>query len=148
MKIKRTVLLILIALTVCLIWGQSCLPVAVSQKESQLVKDHVVQPIQEKLTGKKTVTFDVRKTAHTVEYVPLGLELILLLLLRERRLNALLSALSVSGLTALLDESIQILSGRGPMISDVWLDIAGAVIGMAVGGAVLWIVSVIKKKRG
>lgn len=34
-----------------------------------------------------------------------------------------------SWLIAFLDETIQIFSGRGPMIQDVWLDLSGAVCG-------------------
>lgn len=47
---------------------------------------------------------------------------------------------------AFLDESIQILSGRGSLISDIWVDLIGVVIGIVVG-KVFTIISGMKNER-
>ena len=43
-------------------------------------------------------------------------------------------------LAAFLDETLQIFSGRGSMVADVWLDFAGVVFGVAVITLGRWIV--------
>ena len=40
---------------------------------------------------------------------------------------------------AFLDETLQLFSGRGSMVADVWLDFAGVVCGVAAVAAGIWI---------
>ena len=47
----------------------------------------------------------------------------------KRALTTLLVAFAV----AFLDETIQIFTGRGPMIQDVWIDLSGAALGSLAG---------------
>ena len=42
-------------------------------------------------------------------------------------------------LAAFLDETLQLFSGRGSMVADVWLDFAGVVCGVAAVAAGMWI---------
>lgn len=79
---------------------------------------------------------NVRKVAHFVEHGILGLEVFLLMFFIEKDaqkkrkvfpigVKLFILSLNIGILAALFDESIQILSGRGPDVRDIWLDIAG-----------------------
>ena len=138
MKKTRKVLLIIILVTIAVIWGQSMLNMEDSSTESSWVMN-LVTPVLEIFVGRGNVTeFIVRKIAHFTEYFVLGLELELYL---KRKW---LLAAGVGFVVAFMDETIQMFSGRGPLISDVWLDFFGCITAVAVVGCVMWI---IKKKR-
>ena len=108
-----------------------------SSTESSWVMN-LVTPVLEIFVGRGNVTeFIVRKIAHFTEYFVLGLELELYL---KRKW---LLAAGVGFVVAFMDETIQMFSGRGPLISDVWLDFFGCITAVAVVGCVMWII----KKR-
>jgi len=135
--LKRKILIVLIILTLLFIWGQSALSVAESAAQSQTVTSTVVQPIQQAVTGKATVTdTTVRKMAHVLEFSLLGFEMALLFAASWKRM---FFALNLGLLAALIDETIQIFSGRGDQISDVWLDFSGVLVGVAIGMLVVWL---------
>ena len=80
--------------------------------------------------------FLLRKAAHFSEYALLGAELSLLLnLLLDRngrplaRGRRLLDFPALGFFAAAIDETIQIFSGRGSSLLDVWLDTAGCLTG-------------------
>ena len=134
---KRKILIVLIFLTLLFIWGQSALSVAESSANSHAVTSTVVQPIQQAVTGKATVTdTTVRKMAHVLEFSLLGFEMALLFVASWKRMFI---ALNLGLLAALIDETIQIFSGRGDQISDVWLDFSGVLVGVALGMLVVWL---------
>ena len=64
------------------------------------------------------------------EFTALGVQL--LLLRRGTAGKDAARAVEYGFFAAFLDESIQILSARGPQIADVWLDTAGTAFGVAV----------------
>ena len=136
---KRGILIALIAV-VLFIWGNSCLPRSISSQESGFI-----MALLERLFGTGLITEHlVRKMAHFAEYALLGgmlLRFTFYLPLRNgwRWLYGAMAAIMI----ALVDETIQIFSGRGPMIQDVWLDFAGAVF----GGAIAFTVSCCTKKK-
>ncbi len=72
----------------------------------------------------------IRKLAHFSEYAALGVISALFFdsLLEDRQKKCFVSAI-VGILTPLVDETIQIFSGRGPAISDIWIDVLGYSIG-------------------
>ena len=73
----------------------------------------------------------VRKLAHFTEFFILGTELSGLLWLERRRsVQSYLNIWFAGELCALLDETVQIFSGRGPSVADVGLDTAGATCGI------------------
>ena len=98
----------------------------------------------------------IRKIAHFTEYGLLGIELAVYLLLLHRRRPSLFGlAMTVPFFVGFIDESIQSLSGRGPLIEDVWIDIGGFAtfyaLTLAVGfsvNAIIWAVKTIQNKRG
>ena len=132
MKKTRKVLLIIILVTIAVIWGQSMLNMEDSSTESSWVMN-LVTPMLEIFVGRGNVTeFIVRKIAHFTEYFVLGFELELYL---KRKW---LLAAGVGFVVAFMDETIQMFSGRGPLISDVWLDFFGCITAVAVVGCVMW----------
>ena len=120
---RRKLLLVLLVLILLFIWGQSCLPSALSDRESGSVLD-ASRPFLERLLGEGRVTmYLIRKLAHFAEYFALGCVASLLFPLSLHR-QALCAGLCL--LAGLLDETIQIFSGRGDQVRDIWLDFAGA----------------------
>lgn len=138
---KRKVFFCLVIIAVLLIWCQSCLPRSLSAQESSWVT-----VILSRLFGMPDIPEHfVRKLAHFTEYALLGC--LLFLLLRCFPLKNIwreLYGAMLSMVVALLDETIQIFSGRGPMIQDVWLDFGGAVFGGAVTCLIFYLID---KKR-
>ncbi|MGI6174371.1 MAG: VanZ family protein [Christensenellales bacterium] len=133
---KKNLLIAFLIIAVAFIWGQSMLPEGLSTTESTLFTEKVLHPIERFLFGTESwSTAVVRKFAHVLEFAVLGF--LLHLLFRHLALpRPALKALSFGGLVGLLDETVQILSGRSAMVSDIWLDISGTVIGIAL--AALW----------
>ena len=75
----------------------------------------------------------VRKAAHFCEYMLVGFLLLLGVRLFSPRLRYLSWPALLGLLTALCDETIQLFyAGRGSSVTDVWIDFAGVVTGMAV----------------
>ncbi len=119
----KKVLILLLVLLLAFIWGHSCMPIAASREESSAVLE-LVRPLLALFVGKENVTLHlVRKLAHFTEFFCLGCVLALLLPFRFR---SQLLAGGLGLLTGLIDETIQIFSGRGSAVSDVWLDFSGA----------------------
>ena len=123
-------LTVLIILTLALIWGHSLLGREASSEESGFVME-LLEPVLEMVVGEGNVTeFLVRKLAHFTEFCILGMELLPFFAYRKPLfLQAFLLALTHGFFAAFLDETIQIFSGRGPMIQDVWLDVSGFAVG-------------------
>lgn len=125
----RKVLIILLILLLGFIWGHSCMSVSESRNESSRVMEFV-KPLLEIFVGKGHVTLHlVRKLAHFTEFAALGGVLALLMPVswKGRGISA-----SCALLAGFLDETIQLFSGRGDQISDVWLDFSGALFGILV----------------
>lgn len=124
---------VLAVLTLAFIWGHSMMPIPSSQAESLRVGVWLT-PFLELFVGSGNVTDHlVRKLAHFTEFAILGFQL---LFLPRRRSSPPPSwkdaarAAELGFFAAFLDESIQMFSGRGDQIIDVWLDLAGAVFGV------------------
>lgn len=137
-KISIAVCVLLIVVTVGFVFNNSSKPTAESQQASAVVAE-TIEEVAQKTNSNETQTTLVsvrylRKAAHAVEFFALGLELAAFSLLVGRRkysFQKLWNVVSVSLLVAVADESIQILSGRGPKVQDVLLDFCGAAVGIA-----------------
>lgn len=135
---RYRVLSIIIIVTILLIWGHSMLPSDISSDESSWVLN-LIRPFLEIFVGKGNVTvYLVRKLAHFSEYMLLGME-VSFLVFGIMKVAAFLHAVKCFFITegcillaAFIDETIQIFSGRGPMITDVWIDIAGGAAGAVI----------------
>ena len=135
------ILSVIIVLTLAVIWIHSFMSMETSSEESGFVYE-LLCPFFEIFMGKGNVTeLFIRKLAHFTEFMVLGLELMLYVrfLMSGKRFILLITAWTAGTLCALIDESIQILSGRGSQIADVWLDSAGCITGVLVMTGCIWL---------
>ena len=135
----RCVLLLLIVLTLCFIWGNSMLPPEASTKVSDTVTEWLGgTPSHEQtdpdLPQWQRHDFIVRKTAHFVEFMLLGIEIIALLYPIHHGMAGLVVLCGL--FCPLLDETIQIFSHRTAAVADVWLDILGYTVGCLIALAI------------
>ena len=139
-----TILSICIAATLAFIWIHSCMGQEESSQESGFIYD-LLCPFFELFVGKGNVTEHfIRKLAHFTEFFGLGLELKLLMklvLLDTPYILRMINAWTLGTMCALIDETIQIFSGRGPAIADVWLDSAGCLTGVLLMSLTIFIVN-------
>ena len=139
---KRKILFLILIVVLAFIWIHSMMPQNVSAAESGSALD-VLTPFLEIFFGKGNVTDHiVRKLAHFTEYAVLGLVLVPVFKGRKRYF---VHAVEHAFFVAFIDETIQIFSGRGPAIKDVWIDVGGAFTGAVIITLILFLVS---KKAG
>ena len=120
---KKATIRILIIVVLIFIWGHSAIPMRESAQESEWLRLKIINPILNFIGLDGMSSNAVRKAAHITEYAILA---ILLAAYWDRNHPAVL----LSGfITAFIDESIQILSSRGAMVVDVWIDMIGVVLG-------------------
>ena len=82
-----------------------------------------------------------RKIAHFLEFACLGLQIVLLLHFADRRsFPYLLSGAFLSFVVASADEGIQMLTGRGDQVADVFIDVGGYLCAYFSGMLVLYLV--------
>ena len=130
-------------LTLCFIWGNSMIGAEVSGAISHFIADILGGEGGSTAEGH----FLLRKAAHFSEYAALGVTTLLfygtLTADRARKyLSAALTGISVP----LVDETIQIFSGRGPTISDIWIDISGFVFATVLISLILYIL--LRRRKG
>lgn len=136
--VKQGVCLFLILLTVAFIFFNSAQPVEASKERSANVAEFLTPTPKneyEQPADWREFVAHVRKSAHAIEFFVLGTELSVLffVLLPNRRWpQAIWNTVSTALAVAVADESIQILSGRGPKVQDVLLDFCGASAAAAV----------------
>lgn len=127
---NRKLNITLFVLVVALIWAQSFFPPDLSSSESSWITNHIINSVLNFLGLGSLSSAVVRKLAHATEFAVLGL--VTSGLYRKSWKNygfVILICFAV----AFLDESIQMFSGRGPAILDVWIDVSGAAVGSALG---------------
>ena len=123
-------------LTLCFIWGNSMIDAEVSGAISHFIADILGGAGGSTAEGH----FLLRKAAHFSEYAALGVTTLLFYgTLTADRTKKYLSAALTGISVPLVDETIQIFSGRGPTISDIWIDISGFVFGTVLISLILYI---------
>ena len=133
---KRIVLLIVTALVVLFIFGQSILPQSFSADESGWVLNKLINPLLN-LFGLKPMTHHTaRKLAHVLEFAVLAFLLVPLW-------NSIPKACFTGFTVAFLDESLQLLTARGAQLQDVWIDL----LGVAVGPLLAWMLRLLVHRR-
>ncbi len=121
----------LVVLTLAFIFGNS-----LQSGEASSAASGSLRQLLESLLDTPVNEFLLRKAAHFSEYALLGAEVSLLLralsgccLRRTARGRNLLDFAAFGFLAAAIDETIQIFTGRGSSLLDVWLDTAGYLTG-------------------
>ena len=151
MNRERTLNIVLIAITlatIVFIWSNSLQSVPESQAKSLGVRAQI-KPCLGVFVGQGNVTDNlVRKLAHFVEYSALGCELALLLALKKRvSWQPIMNSAFAAMVVALTDETIQIFTGRGSQVQDVWLDFAGACAGILFVLLIRLLITALRRKH-
>ena len=121
----RILLIVLIILTVAFIFIQSAKSPERSAEDSDRVGEMVEEIIPPDTPPGEFIQINLRKIAHFVEFSVLGLEVALYVWLFARKRSFILASYPIALFIALIDETVQIFSGRGSSLSDVWLDFSG-----------------------
>lgn len=124
-KTVRILLLLFIVATLLFIFVQSMLTPEKSSEESGAVGEIIEEIIPPDTKPGAFIQINLRKIAHFVEFALLGAEISLYIILFSRKRTWAFLSFPVALITAFFDETIQIFSGRGPAIVDVWIDFAG-----------------------
>ena len=137
---------VVILVYICFIYGNSLTPASISSQESGFLLANV-QGAMESLGWEHLWLTEhiIRKTAHFAEYAVLGglTAKAYGLYGRHRIFNR--DALMLIFMVPFVDETIQLfVAGRSGQISDVWLDMSGAAVGMAITAGVM---CCLRKKR-
>ena len=130
MSKKRVIIRIIIVVWLCLIWGHSLQPATVSEEESGFFLEYIGKIFPFLLTSDIGM-FLVRKTAHFIEYLILG---ILLCIDTQHEVRGFFKRFSVPTMIGLMiafiDETIQLfVIGRSGEVRDMWIDFAGVALG-------------------
>ena len=138
MKLKTICIIITVAV-LCFIWGNSMLPKSVSSAISDAVAELLgLETEKDAETGISEAGI-LRKIAHFTEFLALGASLSIPLnaSVSDKKMRVVL-LLFLGLAVAFIDETIQIFSGRGSTVRDMWIDIAGYVVGCAIVVAIAW----------
>ena len=114
---------------------QSMIPESKSAHESLWFTNHVINPLLSRfgIIADKDV---VRKIAHAVEFGILSIAAFAFWKSRNKRIGQIVFKTVYTGFTlAFLDESLQVVTGRGALITDIWIDL----IGVGIGTLVAWL---------
>ena len=125
-KTLQILLTILIIATIVFIFGNSVMPPDLSSKQSDGVASIIEKIIPIDTTFGSFIHENIRKIAHFTEYGLLGIEIaIYVMLYAEEKLKQAAFSTFIPFAVGFTDETIQIFSGRGPSVADVWIDVGG-----------------------
>ena len=133
-KLFGRVLILLIVLTLCFIWGNSLQ----SRETSGDISNSLLEIVNRFLGCVGLELKDdhlLRKFAHFFEFAALGLELYLFAMLRQMKQTKSFTYILTLGVclaVALTDETIQYFVGRACRGTDVMLDFCGSLFGVFV----------------
>ena len=132
---KTKIIIALIIISTFFAWGQSMLPIPQSQEESGTIKEileEVINNIANVQEGKPIEIPEnlIRKAAHVTEYFIIGAEWMILFI--DKKNYRWYLCWLIGFFTGFIDETIQLFSGRGSMISDVYIDSFGAILGITI----------------
>lgn len=140
-------LAVLIMLVLCFIWGNSMLSGESSGAMSSGLRELIVEAFPF-LNWIPEIM--LRKMGHFSEFGLLGFLLAWFFLNQgQRGFHRFTMPLLCSMTAALIDETIQTFSlGRGPSVTDVWIDVSGAVFGIAMLYALRALYYLLFKRKG
>lgn len=124
---KRRNIIIGIILILLFIWIHSAISERTSYKESLWITENVLNPLLEHV-GIRAVDKDlVRKVAHVLEFLLLGI--FTSYFWKGNIVKTIYSGMTI----ALIDETIQVVTKRGALITDIWIDMVGVGAGALIG---------------
>ena len=142
-KAVQAILIVLIIFTIGFIWSNSLKPVHQSNIQSHAVAEKIESITTPNDSTKQQNPFiknliqNIRKTAHITEFMALGIELSVLSILmnKKNKIQQIWNVFSVGIIIAVVDEALQIISHRGPVVKDILIDSLGLLIGTLLIGA-------------
>ncbi len=139
----RYILIASMLATLSFIFINSMLSPEVSSEESGAVAEIIAAVFPPTTSLGAFLAEYTRKIAHFIEYGVLGAELALYVSIYLADSRRWIALSFIGGFfTAFIDETVQIFSGRGPSITDVWIDMAGFVT----FSAIVYLVFFVTKK--
>ena len=143
---KKRTFIILIVIVLAFIWGHSLIPTDSSSEESIGIMK-IMQAVLDFLNIPVTLSENfVRKLAHFTEHAVAGALIGLFVYPRftaaatkRERIECAILPLIVGFFIGFIDETIQIFSGRGPLIQDVWIDFFGIFLGVSVAYLIVYL---------
>ena len=130
-KAAVAVLTVLLLANLCFIWGNSLVSRSDSHDLSVGVLGFLPGFIRDLFPNQEQLVHIVRKMAHFTEFACLGgLSCGLLATARTVKLHPFFHVWAGGFFVAAIDETIQIFTGRGSQLQDVWLDFAGFSAGL------------------
>lgn len=144
---KKNTKWLLYLLAVCLlvfIWSNSFQNQSQSVSRSNSVKQFVIEKLSYVFSpDSKIIIFIqlyIRKCAHFIEFTLLGTVLMSILYKCKRvRLQSVYNIFSFSVIVAVIDEFVQIYTGRGPRVKDIVIDSTGSICGIFLAFDIHWI---------
>lgn len=147
---KRTCAVILLLITAALlifIWGNSLMSRQLSHLKSESALQ-AVSPLFDSIANSGLTEPMLRKIAHFAEFFAVSAAITLLLrLFRPLSAQLIFNCLSLGLMIAVIDESLQIISLRGPLVSDILLDFCGVITGTVFALAGAFICEKLFRKR-
>ena len=144
---NKYILIAFFVLILAFIWGNSLLSAELSSQVSRAVGEFLAGILGEGDGVSTMGGVSVRKIAHFVEFAALGIVSSLILNFMIANVWNRVSVSALLGLfIALTDETIQIFSGRGSSVRDVWIDVSGYLFGCLIVFVVLLLTKNIKRK--
>ena len=128
-KQRMALCIVMLALLLIFIWGNSLLPASASTVLSRWLRSLLGLTVHGSASAGEGL---LRKLAHFTEFALLGMCLSwLFAMLRNKHIQIVALAMSCGIITACVDETLQRLSaGRNPSLIDVGIDTAGAAVGV------------------
>ena len=130
-KAAVAVLTVLLLANLCFIWGNSLVSRSDSHDLSVGVLGFLPGFLRDLFPDQEQLVHIVRKAAHFTEFACLGgLSCGLLAATRAVKRHPFFHVWTGGFFVAAIDETIQIFTGRGSQLQDVWLDFAGFSAGL------------------
>lgn len=153
-QVFRIILIVAIICTLLFIFSQSLLPAEESTEVSNEFSGFLGILISPDTPFGSFIHTNIRKIAHFTEFFFLGMLVSVYVsafvftpdFTKKQTVFNTVNSLVFGMTVALLDETLQILSKRGPAIADVWLDTWGYVTAQLIVFAVFFIKNYVRKR--
>lgn len=151
-KQNKIVFYIVIILILFFIWSNSFDNQTVSLSKSNHIKEIFVDRLAALLSHDNPlvvfITVNLRKCAHFFEFACLGVVIMIVQMVNKRLIiQDIYNMLSLSVIIAVIDEFIQIYTGRGSSVRDVVIDFTGFLSGTVLTAIISIIISLIKVRK-
>ena len=144
----RIILLAALALNLAFIFVHASLPPSLSGAEIDAVGGAVGSVLSEESSIGKFFLSNISNIAHFCEYGTLGVLCAIYLIHQPRGRGRLsVGTVAASALVGLLDETVQIFSGRHSSVADIWVDVLGFAACLSLLFGIASAVRAIKKRR-